>query len=412
MRKNDYVPLLRANNISEGLINHEDLVFVKRERVLDSQYLQQGDVLVCTSSGSLKLVGKAALILSTAEESFGAFCRVLRPDSALSASYFSHYFQSETYRRTISGKAAGANINNIRNEDLDDLQIPLPPLVAQRQIATRLDRICEIVEKRKAQLAQLQQLVKSRFVEMFGEGRYPIQRLSEIAEITGGLTKNGKRRTMSLKLKYLRVANVFYNRLDLSDVQEIGVEENEIPKTLLKKNDLLFVEGNGSIEQVGRVALWSGEIEPCLHQNHLIKVRLGNGIAPEYALFYFMSEAGRHQIKDCAVSTTGLHTLSTGKVANLHLPIPPLALQREFAAFVAKVDRLEAAVKKGLAAAERLYRQQLQEVFDIADNIADNIGDNRTRDHRTRDHRTRDHRTRDHRTRDNMPQPQLLKEGL
>ena len=89
--------------------------------------------------------------------------------------------------------------------------------------------------------------------------------------------------------------------------------------------------------------------------------------------------------------------ISKARLLALRIILPPLALQREFAAFVAKVDRLEAAVKKGLAAAERLYRQQLQEVFDIADNIADNIGD---------------HRTRDHRTRDNMPQPQLLKEGL
>ena len=168
---------------------------------------------------------------------------------------------------------------------------------------------------------------------------------------------------MPLKYKYLRVANVFYNRLDLSDVQEIGVEEAEIPKTLLKKNDLLFVEGNGSIEQVGRVALWNGEVNPCLHQNHLIKVRFSSGAAPEYVLFYFMSEAGRHQIKESAVSTTGLHTLSTGKVANLRLPLPPLALQQEFAAFVEKVDKLAFAVRKSLESAEKLYRQQLSEAF-------------------------------------------------
>ena len=204
---------------------------------------------------------------------------------------------------------------------------------------------------------------KSRFVEMFGDGQYPAQPLYKLSEITGGLTKNGKRKSMPLKYKYLRVANVFYNRLDLSDVQEIGVEEAEIPKTLLKKNDLLFVEGNGSIEQVGRVALWNGEINPCLHQNHLIKVRFNSGVAPEYVLFYFMSEAGRHQIKESAVSTTGLHTLSTGKVANLRLPLPPLALQREFAAFVEKVDKLAFAARRRRDVARQMYRAKIQEFF-------------------------------------------------
>ena len=204
---------------------------------------------------------------------------------------------------------------------------------------------------------------KSRFVEMFGDGQYPEQPLYKLSEITGGLTKNGKRKSMPLKYKYLRVANVFYNRLDLSDVQEIGVEEAEILKTLLKKNDLLFVEGNGSIEQVGRVALWNGEINPCLHQNHLIKVRFNSGVAPEYVLFYFMSKAGRHQIKESAVSTTGLHTLSTGKVANLRLPLPPLALQREFAAFVAKVDKLAFAARRRRDVARQLYRAKIQEFF-------------------------------------------------
>ena len=163
--KEGYVPLLRANNIFEGVINHDDLVFVRQDRILASQYLRQGDVLVCTSSGSVKLVGKAAQIQANSHESFGAFCRVLRPNARLSARYFHHYFQSDTYRRTISNKAAGANINNIRSEDLDELSIPLPPLAEQRRITAKLDRICDIIAKRKQQLVKLQQLVKSRFVE-------------------------------------------------------------------------------------------------------------------------------------------------------------------------------------------------------------------------------------------------------
>ena len=189
--KEGYVPLLRANNIFEGVINHDDLVFVRQDRILASQYLRQGDVLVCTSSGSVKLVGKAAQIQANSHESFGAFCRVLRPNARLSARYFHHYFQSDTYRRTISNKAAGANINNIRSEDLDELSIPLPPLAEQRRITAKLDRICDIIAKRKQQLVKLQQLVKSRFVEMFGDPvsnpkKWNVRRISEFADVRIG----------------------------------------------------------------------------------------------------------------------------------------------------------------------------------------------------------------------------------
>ncbi len=267
------------------------------------------------------------------------------------------------HQREIYSLGRGCAQKNLRVDSFLDMQIPLPPLPEQKRIAAILDKICEMKRNAEARLQKLDLLVKARFVEMFGDGKSPAQRLGDIAEITGGLTKNGKRKSLPLKYKYLRVANVFFNRLDLSDVQEIGVEEAEVCKALLKKDDLLFVEGNGSIEQVGRVALWSGEIDPCLHQNHLIKARFSAGIIPQYALFFFMNEVGRQQIKECAVSTTGLHTLSTGKVANLRLPLPPLALQRQFAAFVEKVEGLKATAKKELEQVDLLYRAKLQEFF-------------------------------------------------
>ena len=89
---------------------------------------------------------------------------------------------------------------------------------------------------------------------MFNGNQHPVKRLEEVSIVTSGLTKNSKRSAMQIKMKYLRVANVLFNELDLSDVQEIGVEEREIEKSLLQKNDLLFVEGNGSPDQIGRVS--------------------------------------------------------------------------------------------------------------------------------------------------------------
>lgn len=144
---------------------------------------------------------------------------------------------------------------------------------------------------------------------------------------------------MPLKIKYLRVANVLFNELDLSDVQEIGVEEQEIEKTLLEKNDLLFVEGNGSPEQIGRVSLWDGSITPMLHQNHIIKARFAGEVIPLYAMYYFMSDEGRKQILLSASTTSGLYTLSAGKIAAFELPEAPLNRQEEFIAFAQQSDK-------------------------------------------------------------------------
>ena len=224
---------------------------------------------------------------------------------------------------------------------LKKIQINYPDNNRQEEIVQILDKVSDIIKNRASELSALDELIQARFVELFGdyinEGGKP---LSELATITGGLTKNSKRNTFNLKMPYLRVANVFFNRLDLNEILEIGVREDEIGKTLLETGDLLFVEGNGSIEQIGRVAIWDGSISPILHQNHLIKARFHKKtILPEFALFYFMSQEGRQQIISKSVSTSGLNTLSVNKISSLILPMPPLELQEQFASFVKATDK-------------------------------------------------------------------------
>lgn len=140
--------------------------------------------------------------------------------------------------------------------------------------------------------------------------------------VSGGLTKNQKRSEHELERPYLRVANVYTNKLDLSEVHRIGVSKSELDRVLLKKDDVLVVEGNGSIDQIGRVALWDGTIEGCVHQNHLIKVRCTDALPAWYVLVWCMSPLGRQQIRRVASSTAGLHTLSISKVQALPIPLP------------------------------------------------------------------------------------------
>lgn len=266
---------------------------------------------------------------------------VFSVSSELEQQYLYYYLKSDVALHFIKEVATGSVRDNLKFDMLCDFRLNLPSLGKQGHIVQILDKVKLLIQMKQSELNKLDSLIKARFIEMFGNQEFPIISLDSIAEVTGGLTKNGKRKDMPMKYPYLRVANVYYNRLDLSEILEIGVKDNaEVEKALLKTDDLLFVEGNGSPAQIGRVALWNGSIEHCLHQNHLIKARLElSKVNPRYVLFYFMSEDGREQIANRAVSTSGLYTLSVSKVAGLVLPIPPIELQNEFDEFVKLTDK-------------------------------------------------------------------------
>jgi type I restriction enzyme S subunit len=163
---------------------------------------------------------------------------------------------------------------------------------------------------------------------------FPLVKLSELAEISGGITKNSKRSALPIQRPYLAVANVHANRLDLEQVSTIGVNEGELGRAELKDGDLLVVEGNGSLSQLGRVALWRDEIKGCLHQNHLIKVRPGEQVESKWILYWLMSPAGRRSIEAVGSSTSGLHTLSLSKVSSLPTPLAPKEDQQRAVAYI------------------------------------------------------------------------------
>ena len=263
----------------------------------------------------------------------------------------------------LNSKGMGSTFKAINKTTLAETEIPLPPLDEQRRIAAVLDKVSDLIAKRRAQLDKLNLLVKARFVEMFENTDENIL-LSDVAEVTGGLTKNSKRKDLPIKLPYLRVANVFFDAIDTNEILEIGVTEEEKSKTLLRNGDLLFVEGNGSPEQIGRVAVWRDEIVPCVHQNHLIKARFNmEKMLPVYAMNYFMTQKGREQIKAKAVSTSGLYTLSVSKIESLYVPVAPMDAQLQFTSFKEKIDKSKLTIRKSLDKLEVLKKALMQQYF-------------------------------------------------
>jgi type I restriction enzyme, S subunit len=160
-------------------------------------------------------------------------------------------------------------------------------------------------------------------------------RLGDISDVTGGLTKNPRRTRLERRMKYLRVANVYADEILIEEIHEIGVTHAESRKVALRAGDILVVEGNGSMSQIGRVAIWEGQLAECGHQNHLIRVRLGEGGRPRFTLLFLLSPTGRDLIIREASSTSGLHTLSLTKVSSLVVPIASAAEEAEV---IARLD--------------------------------------------------------------------------
>ena len=136
---------------------------------------------------------------------------------------------------------------------------------------------------------------------------------------------------------------------------------------LLEHGDLLIVEGNGSKEQIGRVAMWDSSIKLCVHQNHIIKVRLVEKKLAAWILSWLLSPQGRLHIERVASSTTGLYTLSISKVGDFPIPLPPLAEQAEIDRRVkhrlSAVDRLAEKLDRQLKRSDAFRRSLLREAF-------------------------------------------------
>jgi type I restriction enzyme, S subunit len=192
-------------------------------------------------------------------------------------------------------------------------------------------------------------------------------KLRDISEVSGGLTKNQKRNALPRKMKYLRVANVYADKLLLDEVSEIGVTEEEFRKLQLVNGDLLIVEGNGSIDQIGRLAAWNCEIETIGHQNHLIRARMIHGMLPRFFLLFLLSPLGRKFIIKQANSTSGLHTLSISKVSGLPVPVPSFEEQEailiEVEEILSKVNKMEVDIHQEEERSEALRQSILKRAF-------------------------------------------------
>jgi type I restriction enzyme S subunit len=171
-------------------------------------------------------------------------------------------------------------------------------------------------------------------------------RIGSIFEVAGGIQKTPAREPRSNPYPYLGVGNVYRGRLDLSNIKQFELLPGELERRRLESGDILVIEGNGSFNEIGRCAKWTGEIADCVHQNHVIRCRPCDMRITDFILLFLNSPKGIEIMQRLAITSSGLYSLSVGKIRQIEIPLPPLAEQRRIVAKVhelmALVDHLEA----------------------------------------------------------------------
>ncbi len=358
-----YLPVLRAGNISDAGLDFDDLLYVPAHRVSAKQLLRRHDVLIAASSGSLSVVGKAARACDDFSGGFGAFCKVLRPNDTVDPVYFSHFFRTRAYRRRISSLAAGANINNLKNGDLNGLEIPLPPLPEQRRIAEILDKADELRAKRRAALATLDTLTQSIFIDMFGDGRdskYPLQRIEDVVtRLTNGFVGPTRDIYVESGVPYLLARHVKGGRLRFDNKTFISKQFNtKHKKSMLLAGDVLVV-------QTGHIG--ESAVVPEIHLGHnchaMIVITPKEGVlSGPYLSGIFRTDQLRNKFKSIQTGQTLKH-LNCRDVKKIEIPVPPLALQESFAQRVREVDRLKASQAADLEGIDQLFSSLQSRAF-------------------------------------------------
>lgn len=193
-------------------------------------------------------------------------------------------------------------------------------------------------------------------------GKYPVLGLGDIAVVSYGIQKAPSNRPGSHPHPYLRVANVQRGALDLAVIKYINVPPNELHRFVLTPGDLLVCEGN-SAELVGRPAIWNGEIEDCVHQNHLLRVRANREVVlPEYLLHWMNLPIARAHFRSRAKATTNLSSINSSDLRELPVALPPLSIQKQL---VADVTAARAKIAAERAAAAKLAADTAREVEDM-----------------------------------------------
>ena len=371
------IPVLRTTNFTnEGFVNYKNVVTrsISKKNIAE-KYLRHGDVIIEKSGGSdTQPVGR--VIFFEGEENkylfnnFTGLLRVQNPEEWLPKYVF---YALYAYYRNGGTRAFENRTTGLHNLQVDNyvksVDIPKLSYRKQQHICETLDHVRDAVAYRERQLTKLDELVKARFVEMFGDMllnslEWPEKPLEGLADIVSGITKGRKTtETGLIEVPYMAVSNVKSGYIDWTTIKTILATKQEIEQYRLMPDDILMTEG-GDPDKVGRGAIIKNPLKDSIHQNHIFRVRLDKSeLLPAYFAEYLQHQKAKRYFLGCAKQTTGIASINMRQLRALPVLIPPLPLQNQFAAFVAEIDKSKVEVQKALDQTQLLFDSLMQQYF-------------------------------------------------
>ena len=243
--------------------------------------------------------------------------------------------------QNLSRFYTGATIPHIYFKDYQNIPLKLPSLQKQKHISAVLGKCAELTVKNKRILEKYDTLIKSRFIEMFGD---PVQnpkgwKKTELGnlckEVRYGTSKPASENG---KYTYLRMNNITYEgELDLTNIKSIDISEDELPKCSVRKGDVLFNRTN-SIELCGKTCLYKLD-KTMVIAGYIIRVRVSEKLNPQYVSTLFNTKSIKKLLREMAKGAVNQANINAQEMQSIQIPVPPISLQNEYESFVQQIDK-------------------------------------------------------------------------
>ena len=361
--ENGTIPWVKTGDLKGKYVSH-DIERITQEGLSNSSAkLFPADTVLVAMYGAT--IGACSIL--DFEASTNQACAAFLPTSKVFPDYLYYFLQSKKDVFVLSG--VGGAQPNISARYLKEFPFDIISIENQRKIVSALDKVCALISLRKQQLAKLDELVKARFVEMFGDMllnplSWSEEPLENMADIVSGITKGRKTQsTEFIEVPYMAVSNVKDGYIDWTTVKMIMATQSEINQYRILPDDVLMTEG-GDPDKLGRGAIIREPMENCIHQNHIFRVRLNRKtILPEFFAEYLQHQKSKRYFLRCAKQTTGIASINMKQLRALPVLLPPIGIQEMFADFVAGVEQQKLTIQQSLDKLEVLRKSLMQEYF-------------------------------------------------
>ena len=320
-------------------------ISMTKERISDRAVEETGirEIPANTVIMSFKLsIGKAAI---TSEPMYSNEAIMAFRDkhiAKLIPDYIYYMFSGKDWNEGTNKAVLGKTLNKAT---LSKVKVNICDIDKQKSIVDILDKVSVILESRKNELKMMDELIKARFVEMFGDmflnsNSWIEQPLESLADVVSGITKGRKTKEKNLiEVPYMAVSNVKDGYIDWTTVKTIEATKQEIEQYRLLPDDVLMTEG-GDPDKLGRGAILKEPLENCIHQNHIFRVRLNESlILPIFFAEYLKQQKAKRYFGGCAKQTTGIASINMRQLKALPVLIPPMELQKQFVTFVEEISK-------------------------------------------------------------------------